>query len=815
MPLPKRKKGEKHDAFIDRCMADATMLKEFPNSAQRRAVCEKQLAGAQKTEVVLTAGSDNGEITVDAEKGVIVNAAILTAGMAFPALGEPFEIDETMLQQAADSINAAPRGVKSRISHPELAGGAYVAGGDSIFHLVGRCRNARVENGQVRGDVHLARYADDSPRGKLRTYLLGIAAEDPGAIGISIRYLSADYVQRENAAPLGRIAAVTAVDFVGTPAANPNGLLSGGEEAAAMNDDTTPPQPGAGKQTPGRKPGGVEENPMKLNAQQRAYLVSLGMAEDAGEKATAEFAKGLKPEQTTYLNEIQQPAPTPPATPPTPATAPPTPATALSIADAAGVGSEVRLALAADRERRKGIAELAKSEGLDEAAARQWADDGVTLADARRLAELARKMVGVPTGRVEGGTDRNVTTLADGIVDGLLLRVGAPLLTFDPVTGQAARDAEGRLIARKPADRALTMRRMPVAEMARQYLGAMGVGGGVGRGADLMSLSGEDVINIASCRRAEFPRKLRDAGGSVELAMSTGDFPYLLADALGKVFLGGYNLAPSTWQLWCRRMTARDFKDVKLLNLSEAPALTARYEGKEITFGSLTESRETVALVEYVAGLAFTRRMQINDDLGVFRDGGALSLGAMARYKEDDVVYAILTANATMSDGGALFNTTAVTTTGGHANLSSGSSPAVYAAAAPGLCPTVVALFLESEQAPVLKQEVQWDTDDLRVAVRHSVAAKAADWRGLYSDVSGNVTVSSLAAIVEAMVRQTGPNGAYLNLRPAFLLCPAGAKEVAFAQLVGSSVDPAKSNAVPNPFFNKLTVIGEPRLPNS
>jgi len=271
------------------------------------------------------------------------------------------------------------------------------------------------------------------------------------------------------------------------------------------------------------------------------------------------------------------------------------------------------------------------------------------------------------------------------------------------------------------------------------------------------------------------------------------------------VFLGGYNLAPGTWNLWCRRQTAKDFKDVKLLNLSAAPGLTERAEGAGLTFGTMTESREVVALVEYTAALRWTRRAQINDDLGVLRDGGAMALGARARYKEDDVVYAILTANAAMSDGTELFHAD-------HGNLSSGSSTAVYAAAAPGLHPTVVALFLESEQTPVLKQEVQWDTDDLKVAVRHSVAGKAAGWRGLYKDVTGNVTVQSLAAIVEAMTTQTDPSGAYLNLRPAFLLCPAGTKEVAFAQLVGSSVDPTKSNATMNPFFNKLTVIGEPRL---
>ena len=40
MPLPKRKKGEKHDDFVKRCMSDDAMNKEFPDADQRRAVCE-------------------------------------------------------------------------------------------------------------------------------------------------------------------------------------------------------------------------------------------------------------------------------------------------------------------------------------------------------------------------------------------------------------------------------------------------------------------------------------------------------------------------------------------------------------------------------------------------------------------------------------------------------------------------------------------------------------------------------------------------------------------------------------------------------
>jgi len=42
VPLPEKRPAEKHDAFIQRCMGDGVMVREFPDAAQRRAVCERQ-----------------------------------------------------------------------------------------------------------------------------------------------------------------------------------------------------------------------------------------------------------------------------------------------------------------------------------------------------------------------------------------------------------------------------------------------------------------------------------------------------------------------------------------------------------------------------------------------------------------------------------------------------------------------------------------------------------------------------------------------------------------------------------------------------
>ncbi|HUX17368.1 MAG TPA: hypothetical protein VMW52_12905, partial [Phycisphaerae bacterium] len=122
--------------------------------ARRRAIA---LAGRGAGEIfLLQAQTAESGVTVDEAAGVIGNVAVVTAGVAYPAVGDPFEIDTVMLEQVVASINAAAGGVKSRISHPELKGGVFGGLEDGIFYLVGRCRNARLAGAQVRADMHIA-----------------------------------------------------------------------------------------------------------------------------------------------------------------------------------------------------------------------------------------------------------------------------------------------------------------------------------------------------------------------------------------------------------------------------------------------------------------------------------------------------------------------------------------------------------------------------------------------------------------------------------------------------------------------------------
>jgi len=48
MPIPKPNNNENPEAFINRCMADAVMIQEYPNEQQRLAVCASNIKLAKE-----------------------------------------------------------------------------------------------------------------------------------------------------------------------------------------------------------------------------------------------------------------------------------------------------------------------------------------------------------------------------------------------------------------------------------------------------------------------------------------------------------------------------------------------------------------------------------------------------------------------------------------------------------------------------------------------------------------------------------------------------------------------------------------------
>lgn len=232
--------------------------------------------------------------------------------------------------------------------------------------------------------------------------------------------------------------------------------------------------------------------------------------------------------------------------------------------------------------------------------------------------------------------------------------------------------------------------------------------------------------------------------------LSGSDLPNIVLDAANKSLRAAYDAVPRTFTQWCRQTSAPDFKNINRIALSGAPSLTLVLPGGEFKRGIMTDSKESYALLTYGKIVAINRQTIVNDDMDAFTRVPALMARA-ASDLEADTVYSIITTNANLSDGGALFNATAVTTAGGHANLTSSGTA---------------------------------------------------------------INVDNLGVARASMRKQVGIEGRPINVVPKFLIVPA-AKETLAEQYTSADFVSAKSsdiNVFRSGRPSALTVVAEPRL---
>jgi ATP-dependent protease ClpP protease subunit len=264
--------------------------------------------------------------------------------------------------------------------------------------------------------------------------------------------------------------------------------------------------------------------------------------------------------------------------------------------------------------------------------------------------------------------DRQVTAAVAG--QRLLAKLGEAAEPLAPRTVQITADAREKFV--NGAVRAI---------MARAALEKPETGNEFnGMGLTDLAAHALGLINV-SCRGLS-----RDGIARKVLAThSSSDFPLLLANAAGKVLRAAYAAAPVTWNRWCKVGSVSDFKVASRHTLGSFSSLLTKPELGEYKQGTMSEERETIQAATKGRYIGISREMIVNDDLNAFT-GMSQKMGrAAARTVEADV-YALLTsasgAGPAMSDTGAFFNSTAITTAGGHANLGSGAITVANIAAA-------------------------------------------------------------------------------------------------------------------------------------
>lgn len=136
---------------------------------------------------------------------------------------------------------------------------------------------------------------------------------------------------------------------------------------------------------------------------------------------------------------------------------------------------------------------------------------------------------------------------------------------------------------------------------------------------------------------------------------TTSDFGNILANIANKAMLKGFDESVEIFEQFTSVGTMTDFKATKRVGLDAFPSLLKVREGAEFKYGTVGDYGETALLATYGRLFAITRQTIINDDLDAFSKI-PMGMGRAARRTVGDLVFAVLSANAAMADGTALFH---------------------------------------------------------------------------------------------------------------------------------------------------------------
>lgn len=136
--------------------------------------------------------------------------------------------------------------------------------------------------------------------------------------------------------------------------------------------------------------------------------------------------------------------------------------------------------------------------------------------------------------------------------------------------------------------------------------------------------------------------------------MSSSDFPNVLSNVVNKTLRRQYELQSPTFQAFCQRGTFKDFKSKSIVQLGDVTKMKQVLEGGEYKYGTMGEAVESYAAKKYGMIIPLTWEAIVNDDLSAF-SRIPNSISTKARQLQSDIVYSILSTNANMGDGIALF----------------------------------------------------------------------------------------------------------------------------------------------------------------
>jgi hypothetical protein len=146
----------------------------------------------------------------------------------------------------------------------------------------------------------------------------------------------------------------------------------------------------------------------------------------------------------------------------------------------------------------------------------------------------------------------------------------------------------------------------------------------------------------------------------------------IVADLLNKRVVSEFQKYPRWWEPICRQEDFATLQTIQWITLGGIGALPTVAEGAAYTELAWDDSKETATWAKKGGYVGITLEAMDKDDVGRLRSAPQ-ALAQSAYLTLGRAVAGLFTMNSgvgpTMADGGALFNATAGTTPGGHANL--------------------------------------------------------------------------------------------------------------------------------------------------
>jgi hypothetical protein len=209
-------------------------------------------------------------------------------------------------------------------------------------------------------------------------------------------------------------------------------------------------------------------------------------------------------------------------------------------------------------------------------------------------------------------------------------------------------------------------------------------------------MAGRKLLDFAreSCHRENINTSRMKDTEIVKRALTTSDFPYLLAATQNKFLFDGFSTAQETWQIFCSQGALPDYKDNTFPRSGEYTDLGwINPDDGEYKYGSTSEAKETIALKKFGRLVRITDAVIVNDDLGAFTDTPT-KLGRAAARAIGNAVYQGHTDPDTSAVhfGTLLSNSGTGETMGDSNNLFDATNHSNYLASGSGGAPTLAAL---------------------------------------------------------------------------------------------------------------------------